>query len=161
MVPVYERVYEIGRAYRAEKSNTSRHMSEILMVDVEMGYIDSFQEVLTMAEAFILATIKQTREEGEKILLSLGAEAPLLPHTIPVYSLARIHELYSAHTGIDATKELDLLPAEEIFICEYAKEHNKSDLVFATEFPWADAKFYHYQNTQNPAVADRADLLFR
>jgi aspartyl/asparaginyl-tRNA synthetase len=36
MVPVYEKVYEIGRAYRAEKSNTSRHMSEILMVDAEM-----------------------------------------------------------------------------------------------------------------------------
>jgi len=36
MVPVFERVYEIGRAYRAEKSNTNRHMSEILMLDMEM-----------------------------------------------------------------------------------------------------------------------------
>lgn len=36
MVPVLERVYEIGRAYRAEKSSTSRHMTEILMLDMEM-----------------------------------------------------------------------------------------------------------------------------
>ena len=36
MVPVFERVYEIGKAYRAEKSNTSRHTTEILMLDMEM-----------------------------------------------------------------------------------------------------------------------------
>jgi nondiscriminating aspartyl-tRNA synthetase len=91
----------------------------------------------------------------------LGAEKPLLAPSIPRYSLAQIHSLYSAANGIDVTNELDLLPAEEIFICEYAKEHHGSDLVFATDFPWADAKFYHYQNTENPKVTDRADLLFR
>jgi aspartyl-tRNA synthetase len=69
--------------------------------------------------------------------------------------------LYSKETGTDVTAELDLLPAEEQFICEYAKKHDGSDLVFATEFPWSDAKFYHYQNTENPDVTDRTDLLFR
>jgi nondiscriminating aspartyl-tRNA synthetase len=56
---------------------------------------------------------------------------------------------------------LDLLPAEEIFICEYAKENDGSDMVLATEFPREDAKFYHYQNPDNKSVTDRADLLFR
>lgn len=161
MVPVFEKVYEIGRAYRAEKSNTSRHMSEILMVDAEMWYINDFSEVLAEAEAFIIDTMTNTWNEAEYYLTALWAEKPMIPNKIPQYSLAKIHELYSAHTGTDVTKELDLLPAEEIFICEYAKEHDGSDLVFATEFPWEDAKFYHYQNPDNPAVTDRADLLFR
>ena len=161
MVPVFERVYEIGRAYRAEKSNTSRHMSEILMVDAEIGYINSFDDVLEVAEAFIISTLNGTWEEAQSYLETLGAERPLIPTKIPRYTLAQIHALYSKASGIDATQELDLLPAEEQFICEYAKEHDKSDLVFATEFPWSDAKFYHYQNTENPAVTDRADLLFR
>lgn len=34
-------------------------------------------------------------------------------------------------------------------------------MVFVTEFPWSDAKFYHHQSTTNPEATDRADLLFR
>lgn len=161
MVPVFERVYEIGRAYRAEKSNTSRHMSEILMLDVEMGYIDSFEDVLTMAEKFILYSIANTEIEAKKYLENFGAEPTILPTKIPRYTVAQIHELYWKANNIDVSKELDLLPAEEIFICEYAKEHEKSDLVFATWFPWEDAKFYHYQSKEDPTTADRADLLYR
>ena len=49
MVGVFEKVYEIGRAYRAEKSNTSRHVSEILMLDMEMGFINSFEDILNVS----------------------------------------------------------------------------------------------------------------
>lgn len=161
MVPIFERVYEIGRAYRAEKSNTSRHMSEILMLDVEMGYIDSFEDVLQMAEKFILYTIAKTEIEAKEYLENLGAQPSILPIKIPRYTVAQIHELYGKANDVDVSKELDLLPAEEIFICEYAKQHDKSDLVFATWFPREDAKFYHYQSDEDPKVADRADLLYR
>jgi aspartyl/asparaginyl-tRNA synthetase len=71
MVPIFERVYEIGRAYRAEKSNTSRHMSEILMLDMEMGFIDSFEDIIEMTEKFVNYVIEKTWEEGEQILLAL------------------------------------------------------------------------------------------
>jgi nondiscriminating aspartyl-tRNA synthetase len=161
MVPVFERVYEIGRAYRAEKSNTSRHMSEILMVDAEMWYIDSFNDVLQTAEAFITYVLANTWNDTSDVIEKLWAEKPLIPSSIPRYTLAKVHELYTAKTWNDTTKELDLLPAEEQFICEYAKEHDNSDVVFVTEFPWSDAKFYHYQNPENPETTDRADLLFR
>jgi len=71
MVPVFERVYEIGRAYRAEKSNTSRHMSEILMLDMEMGFIDSFEDIIEMTEKFITYVVEKTWEEAEKLLTDL------------------------------------------------------------------------------------------
>jgi len=64
-------------------------------------------------------------------------------------------------TGEDYTKLPDLAWAEEKFICEYSAKNRNSDLVFVTEFPWHDAKFYHHQNEKNPEVTDRADLLFR
>ena len=63
MVPVFERVYEIGRAYRAEKSNTNRHMSEILMLDMEMGFIDSFDDIIEMTDRFVKFSIENTRKE--------------------------------------------------------------------------------------------------
>lgn len=161
MVPVFERVYEIGRAYRAEKSNTNRHMSEILMLDMEMGFIDSFDDIIDMTDRFVKSTIENTRKEWEKILTDLWSTKPLLSEKTPRITVKELHELMKKETGEDYTKLLDISSAEEKFICEYAAKNRWSDLVFVTEFPWSDAKFYHHQNEKNPEAADRADLLFR
>lgn len=155
MVPVFERVYEIGHAYRAEPSSTSRHMSEILMLDVEMGFISGLDDILAIAEGLLHRVCEGLM--GEKLL----SEAPALSATFPRITVEQLHAMMLEHTGEDHRGELDVAPSEERFICSYAAEHWGSDAVFVTEFPWEDAKFYHHQNRMNPAVADRADLLFR
>ncbi len=161
MSAVYERVYEIGRAYRAEKSNTSRHMSEILMLDVEMAFIDSMDDVLSFAEQLMHFVIDKTWAEYEEQLTSLGAVKPVLAEKFPRITVKELHELMLKETGEDYTKELDVVPAEERFICEYSAKNWGSEMVFITEFPWSDAKFYHHQSVKNPEATDRADLLFR
>jgi nondiscriminating aspartyl-tRNA synthetase len=57
--------------------------------------------------------------------------------------------------------EKDLRPDEERWICEYAKKNLGSEAVFVSEWPASEMKFYHKANDENPAVADRVDLLFR
>ena len=161
MVPIFERVYEIGRAYRAEKSNTSRHLSEILMLDMEMGFIDSFDDVIEMTERFANFVVEKTWAEAEPLLLALGSERPLLVEHFPRISVTELHELMFKETGEDYRNERDLAPAEEKFICEYSAQHWQSDFVIVDGFPRSDAKFYHHQNKENPEIADRADLLFR
>ena len=161
MVPVFERVYEIGRAYRAEKSNTNRHMSEILMLDMEMWFIDSFEDIIDMTDRFVKYTIEQTWKDGEKLLTELWSAKPLLAKETPRITVKELHELMKKETGEDYTKLPDLTSAEEKFICEYSAKNRWSDLVVVTEFPRHDAKFYHHQNEKNPEVADRADMLFR
>lgn len=161
MVPVFERVYEIWRAYRAEKSNTSRHMSEILMLDMEMWFIDSFEDIIDMTDKFVKHTINHTRDEAGQLLTDLWTTKPLLSDKTPRVTLKELHELMKKETWEDYTKLWDLTGAEEKFICEYSAKNRGSDLVFVTEFPRSDAKFYHHQNEKNPEVADRADLLFR
>ncbi len=161
MVPVFERVYEIGRAYRAEKSNTNRHMSEILMLDMEMGFIDNFDDIIETTEKFVNYSIEETWKQWEKLLTELGATKPLMTEKFPRISVKDLHELMKKETWEDFTKLLDLSSAEEKFICEYSAKHRWSDFVIVNEFPWSDAKFYHHQNEKNLEVADRADLLFR
>ena len=161
MVPVFERVYEIGRAYRAEKSNTNRHMSEILMLDMEMWFIDSFEDIIDMTDRFVKYIIEQTWKDGEKLLTELWSAKPLLAKETPRITVKELHELMKKETGEDYTKLPDLTSAEEKFICEYSAKNRWSDLVVVTEFPRHDAKFYHHQNEKNPEVADRADMLFR
>jgi nondiscriminating aspartyl-tRNA synthetase len=48
MVGAFERVFEIGHSYRAEPSATTRHLTELTMLDIEMGFVESHQEVMDM-----------------------------------------------------------------------------------------------------------------
>ena len=161
MIPVFERVYEIGRAYRAEKSNTSRHLTEFLWLDMEMWFIDSFDDIIEMTEKFANYTVQKTWEEWEELLLALWATKPLLQDKFPRISVTELHELMFKETWEDHRGERDLAPSEEKFICEYSAKKYGCDFVVVNWFPRSDAKFYHHQNEQDPTVADRADLLFR
>ena len=46
MVGVFERVFEVAPVFRAEKHNTTRHLNEYISLDMEMGYIDSFTDLM-------------------------------------------------------------------------------------------------------------------
>jgi nondiscriminating aspartyl-tRNA synthetase len=161
MVTVFEKVFEIGKAYRAENSNTSRHISEIVMLDAEMGFIDSFDDVLETAQNLLKFAVTETWKEGEKELQALNATRPILSDEFPRITVAELHKLMLKETGEDHSMEEDVAPSEEKFICEYSIKNWGSEAVFVTEFPWSSAKFYHYQNKQNPKVTDRADMIFR
>ena len=52
MVGVFERVFEVGPVFRAEKHATPRHLNEYTGLDFEMGYIDSFYDVIVITDAF-------------------------------------------------------------------------------------------------------------
>ncbi|MDE5892982.1 MAG: hypothetical protein K2H45_08685, partial [Acetatifactor sp.] len=75
MVGVYERVYEIGPVFRAEKHDTSRHLNEYTGVDFEMGYIKSFEEIMEMEEGMIQAALRHLQEAYSQELRLLGQES--------------------------------------------------------------------------------------
>lgn len=160
MVPVFERVYEIGKAYRAEKSNSSRHVTEVLMLDVEMWFID-FEYLLLFINSFLNKVIDATWDAWQDKLELLWATRPELPEEFPRISMKEVHELMFKETGEDYRDELDLASAEEKWICEYSARHRWSDAVIVTGYPWSEAKFYHIQDPKDPSIALRADLLFR
>lgn len=161
MVGVYERVFEIGPAYRAEPSTTTRHMSEVTMLDIEMGFVKNHTEVLDFVGNMTIEVIKRTYDEHANDLKSLGAPKLNLTNEVPKYTVAQIHELYTKDTGDDTTNEKDLIPAEERWISEYAQKKHGTDLVYATEFPVEAMKFYHQINPENPKTVLWGDLLFR
>ncbi len=162
MCGVYERVFEIGRYFRAEKSATSRHMSEINMFDIEMVFLEDHEGLLQMTEKLFKNIVEKTWQYSENSLKILNSTKPELPEKFPRITCKELHELYFKETGIDIRQtEKDVAREEEPFICDYAKKHWNSEAVFITQFPWEAAKFYHKKNDNDPTVADRADLLFR
>ncbi len=161
MVGAFERVYEIAPAFRAEPSATTRHMSEVMMLDIEMGFVSSHEEVLDMVGNMTSYALKKTYQAMAEELKSLNAPTLLLKDTVPKISVKEIHELYSKATGNDTTKEKDLMPDEEKWICDYAQKQLGSDLIFATHFPVEAMKFYHQVNPDDPSTVLWGDLLFR
>lgn len=160
LVGAFERVFEIAPAFRAEPSATTRHMSEVYMLDIEMGFVKNHDEVLDMVGDMTAYALRKAYEEHGDDLRSLNAPELVLADKVPKITVAEIHKMYSEATGKNTTKEKDLIPDEEKWICDYARKELGSDLVFATEFPIEAAKFYH-QVDEEKGVVMWGDLLFR
>ncbi len=160
MVGAFERVFEIGPAFRAEPSMTTRHMSEVTMLDIEFGFIQSQEDVLNMVQDMTYSAITRAYSENAEALESMDAPKLALKPHYPRYSMAEIHRMYQEATGKDMTHEIDLTPDEERWICEYTREHDGCEAVFATDLPISKMKFYHMAN-EDGKTAKSADLLFR
>lgn len=160
MVGVFERVYEIAPVYRAEPSATTRHMTEYISVDGEMGFIN-LEDLQDFLSGLLNAVVDGVWKNYELELKRWNATKPTLPEKIPVISMAEIHEKYSKATGENSIGEKDLRPDEERWICEYAKKNLNSEAVFVSEWPADEMKFYHKANEKDAKLADRVDLLFR
>jgi nondiscriminating aspartyl-tRNA synthetase len=161
LVGAFERVFEIAPAFRAEPSATTRHMSEVMMLDIEMGFLKDHDEILDLVGDMTMHVLKETYTKHADDLKALGAPALVLADKVPKLSVKEIHGLYSKATGNDTTDEKDLTPDEEKWVCEYAKKQFGSELVYATDFPVAAMKFYHRVNPDDPSTVLWADLLFR
>lgn len=160
MVGVFERVYEIAPVYRAEPSATTRHMTEYISIDGEMGFI-TLEDLQTFLGGMLSAVVEAVWKEFEPELKRWNATRPVLADKIPVLTIEEIHEKYSKAMNENTVGEKDLRPDEERWICEYAKKNLNSEAVFVSEWPASEMKFYHKANDKNSKIADRVDLLFR
>ena len=160
MVGVFERAYEINPTYRAELSATTRHMTEFMHIDAEMGFI-TFTELMDVMGEMLIFVVDNVWQKYEPELVRWNTQKPILADKIPQIPMSEIHEKYSKATGTNTVGEKDLRPDEEKWICEYAKKNLGSEAVFVTEWPASEMKFYHRASSANPEFAERCDLLFR
>lgn len=161
MVGVFERVFEIGHSYRAEPSATTRHLTELTMLDIEMGFVEGHDEVLDLVADMTKSVLARVYQDHADDLKSLNApELKLSEGQVPRFTIAEIHEMYTKATKTDTTEEKDLIPDEERWIAEYARKKLGSDLVYAVRFPAVAGKFYHKFDHEDGTVM-WGDLLFR
>lgn len=161
MVGVFERVFTIAKAYRAEPSVTTRHLSEATQMDIEIGFIDNFEELLDALEFVGIQMVKNVSETCENILKEYGVKTPLIPVKVPRLTLREAQKIVSERTGRDLSKELDLNPEDEKEICDWAKDEKGSDFVTITHFPTKKRAFYTMPDPKDPEYSLSYDLLFR
>lgn len=161
MVSIFERVFVITKAYRAEPSVTTRHLSEVTMIDIEMAFVNNFEELLDAFEFVGSSIIKHVSEKYIGILEDFGVEKPLIPTKIPRLTLREAQKIIKDRTGRDLSKELDLNPEDEKEICAWAHEKHASDLVTITHYPTKKRAFYTYPDPEDPTYSLSYDLLFK
>lgn len=160
-VGAFERVYLFSHAYRAEPSVTTRHLSEVVQMDVEIAFIDGFDELLDALESVGVGMIVYAANSHPEILEMYGIEKPLIPTKVPRLKLRAAQEIVSKRTGRDLSKEMDLNPEDEKEICAWAKEEHNSDFVTITHFPTQKRAFYTMPDKNDPEHSLSYDLLFR
>lgn len=160
MAGVFERVFEIGHAYRAEEHNTSRHLNEVVQMDIEMGFIESQNDVMDMQEAFLKRLSTHLRGNSAKDFELLGATVPEVA-SIPRMTLEEAQEIIEKEYKKECKGFPDLDPEHEKMICEYVQKQGKGDYVFITHFPSKKKPFYLMDDAEHPGKSLSFDLLFR
>lgn len=159
MVGVFDRVFETAPVFRAEKHNTKRHLNEYTSLDFEMGYIDSFQEIMEMESGALMYIMKMLEEHYAKELAILGITLPKTKE-IPSVRFDEAKKLVSEKYGRPIKNPYDLEPEEEAFIGRYFKEEQDADFVFVTHYPSKKRPFYAMDDSADKTYTLSFDLLF-
>ncbi len=163
MVGVFERVFSFATAFRAEKSATTRHLSEYTSLDMEMGFITDHTDIMRVETGLMRYITELIAVHNQTELTVLGMELPQLPvgDIFPHLKLRDAQRLIKDETGVDKTNEPDLEPEDERWLCDYAKRELGSDFIFITHYPVGKRPFYTMEDENDPGFTKSFDLLFR
>jgi nondiscriminating aspartyl-tRNA synthetase len=161
MVGVNERVFALMPFFRAENSNTPRHLTEGKQMEFEMGFFDHWHEILDIQENCLKYIVKYLNTNYAPEIATLGGDIIKAPESVPFPRIPfnEAQELFYKRTGIDERHEPDLSPAAERELCKYAQETFGTDLVFVIDWKTSKRPFYAYPNDENPEISNTFDLL--
>lgn len=162
MASGFERVYEIGPAYRAEDFDTIRHVSEFISLDFEMSFIESSDDIMDMTSYMISHTLEYVKENGSDLLDSLGVDIKVPEHPfkkIPHSECIKILE----DMGKEWEGEPEIDTESEKMLGEYVKEKHGVDFFFITEFPTRvkQGTFYAMRKDYDPSLTTYFDLEYK
>jgi len=161
MVGVYERVFETSFMYRAEKHSTSRHLNQYLSLDLEMGFIDSWEDVMDLEEKYLGYLIDTLNKNCKGEFEEWEADVPKKPKKIPRMKLSEAQKILGKEYKEKCIGAPDLDPKQEKLICEYAEKKIGSEFIFITHYPTGKRPFYTMDDPKNPKETLSFDLLFR
>ncbi len=153
MVGAFERAYTIAKIFRAEKSATTRHLSELTQMDFEMGFIKDERDVMAVLETVVRDVVNVVATKHAATFERMKVAVPSLGEKFPILTLEEAHK----QLGVPA--EDDMTPEHERNICEWALKEHGSDFVFITRFP-TEARAFYTMSAEGK-LSKGFDLLFR
>lgn len=161
LVGVYERVFSVNKTLRAEPSVTTRHLTEVTTLDAEFGFIESWEDVMDMAEFVIKEILASVEKNCANILAQYNISIPATSEKIPRLKLREAQKIIADRKGGQVSNEPDLSPDDEKEIYKWAKEEKGSELVFITHYPVSKRPFYTFEDPADPGYTLSFDLIGR
>lgn len=160
MAAGFDKVFEIGPAFRAENSHTSYHATEINMADIEISWIESFHDVMDFEEAWLKYSIGKVYEKyGSEMERLYKVKQTDLEKPFARITFDEAKKILKEQYHFEGERSDDFERKEEMLLCKYAKENFGTEFIFVTEFPFAARPFYHMLNEEGKTCS--YDLLFR
>ncbi|MFP7834240.1 aspartate--tRNA(Asn) ligase [Marisediminicola sp. LYQ134] len=155
------RIFEIGPAFRADPSFTSRHATEFTSVDAEISWIDSHEDVMRMHESLLVAGLTAIKEKhGDAILEQFGIDVVVPSTPFPRIPLAEAKRIV-AERGYEVPRaDDDMDPEGERQISAYVKEVFGHEFVFLTDYASSIRPFYHMRHADDAGLTNSYDLIF-
>ncbi|CAL1708334.1 unnamed protein product [Somion occarium] len=164
-----ERVFEIGPVFRAENSNTHRHLTEFTGLDLEMAFESHYDEVLDVIDDMFLTIFRGLKEHYRD---EIEIVKRLFPHEDLVFPEKTVRLLYSEgirmlqeagfkEDGKEITDEDDLSTAAERTLGHLVKEKYNTDYYILNKFPSSVRPFYTMPDPENPKFSNSFDIFIR
>lgn len=157
----FGKIFEVGPAFRADPSFTSRHATEFTSVDSEISWIDSHEDVMQLHEDLLVAAFTAVKaKHGEEVLALFGVEVTVPTTPFPRIPLAEAKEIVKSRGYEVPRDDDDMDPEGERQIAAYVAETYGHEFVFLTDYASSIRPFYHMRHEGDPSVTKSYDLIF-
>ncbi|MFD3443178.1 aspartate--tRNA(Asn) ligase [Microbacteriaceae bacterium 4G12] len=158
----FGKMFEIGPAFRADPSFTSRHATEFTSVDTEISWIDSHEDVMALQEQLMVAGLSAVKEKhGEEIQSLFGVEVVVPSTPFPRIPLEEAKRIVAERGHVIDRADDDMDPEGERQIAAHVQETYGHEFVFLTEYPASIRPFYHMRKEDDPTLTKSYDLVWR
>ena len=162
MAAGFDRIFEVGPVFRAEKSFTNKHATEFTGFDLEMSYITSFRDVMAIEAELLQAALKAVKEQygdQNKELFGLDTVVPALP--FPEMKLADVYKELEERYGytVDDSEKNDLTTDAERLCAKLSMDKFGHEFLFVTDYGPEKRAFYHMRDENGMPLG--YDLIWR
>lgn len=162
MASGFERIFECGPVFRAEKSYTSKHTTEFTGFDLEFSYVASYRDVMKMEEDLLTYALEKINEQyGDAVREQFGLEVIVPKKPFPVVTLAELYKGLEEDFGyvVPESEKGDLTTEAERLSYEWTKKHFDHEFLFVTDYDAKKRAFYHMRDENG--VPQGYDLIWR
>ncbi len=155
-------IFEVGPAFRADPSFTSRHATEFTSIDAELSWVDSHEDVMELHEELMVAGLSAVKDKhGAEIEKLFGVELEVPARPFPRIPLAEAKEIVKDRGYEVPRADADMDPEGERQIAAYVKEKFGHDFVFLTDYAASIRPFYHMLHEDDQSLTKSYDLIYR
>ena len=149
MAAGFERIFESGPVFRAEKFASRKHATEFTGFDLEFSYIESYKDVMKMEEEMLEYALKAVKEKyGDEIkkVYDIDVVVPKLP--FPVMDLHDVYDELEKRYGykVDESEKGDLTTAGERLVKKLSMDMFNHEFLFITGYSKETRAFYHMRD---------------